>query len=138
VLWPGIGRLAAAAGVVIVLLSAVQSGGGPNYLPLPTVACLRANGFTVNFLNTNQTPYKLDKRSAHWLTRYIQRDGQGLAATFAPSPELARRLALSSDLTTGQGWVRRNVVFEKHTRTEDGPIAGCLRSRRSDGQPRRG
>lgn len=116
-------------GLVVVLLSAVQSGEGPNYLPLPTIACLRADGFTVNFLNTNQTPYQLDKRSTHWATRWIQRDGQGLAATFTPSPAQARLLALSSDLTTAQAWIRRNVVFEKHTRTEDGPIADCLRSR---------
>ena len=113
----------------IALLYTAGGGGGPNYLPRPTIACLRANGFAVSWL---PSPYRRPEQRKHWVTRWIGRDGQGLRATFAPSPALARRLAPISRYPFQTPWTWRNVIFSHHTATEDGPIVSCL------GDPPRG
>lgn len=128
--WPVIGRVGVVALVVALMYTAAGGGRGePNYLPFPTLACLRANGFTVSWLSS---PYTRPAQRQHWVTRWIARDGQGLRATFVPSPALATRLAPISDYSSRQPWTWRNVIFSHHTATDDGPVIRCL-----TGSPRR-
>jgi hypothetical protein len=118
---------AVASGVAIALaITVTDSGGGPNYMPAPTIACLRADGFAIRW---QSPPYRFEQ-AKDWASIGISRHGYGLNATFAPSPALAREMAPSSGFSTADPWIRRNVVFLNHAGPEDGPIAGCLRGPR--------
>jgi hypothetical protein len=118
---------AVVAGVAIALaITVTASGGGPNYMPAPTVACLRAEGFTLSW---ESPPYRF-RQARDWASIGVEGRGYGLNVTFAPSPALAREMAATSGFSTADPWLRRNVVFSNHAGPEDGPIAGCLRGPR--------
>lgn len=125
-------RSAILAVVLVVLLAfalgyvAFGGGGGPNYVPAPTIACLRAGGFAISW---ESPPYRF-RQARGWASIEISRHGHGLSATFAPSPALARETAPTSGFSTADPWIRRNVVFSNRAGPEDGPIVGCLRGPR--------
>jgi hypothetical protein len=118
----------AAAGVAAALVITAGSGSGPNYMPAPTIACLRAHGFTIGW----QSPAYRLRQARDWASVGVSRNGYGLSATFAPSPALAREMAPTSGFSRADPWLRRNVVFTNHAGPAEGAITGCLR-----GPPRR-
>jgi hypothetical protein len=123
-------RSAILAVVIVVLLAlgyvAFGGGSGPNYMPAPTIACLRAGGFAISW---ESPPYRF-RQATDWASIGISRHGHDLSATFAPSPALAREMAPTSGFSTADPWIRRNVVFSNKAGPEDGPIVGCLRGPR--------
>jgi hypothetical protein len=115
------------AGVATALaITVTASGGGPNYVPAPTIACLRADGFAISW---GSPPYRF-RPASDWASIRVSGDGYVLDVTLAPSPALARQMAPTSGFITTDPWIRRNVVFSNHAGPEDGPIAGCLRGPR--------
>jgi hypothetical protein len=115
-------------GVAISLaITATGSARGPNYVPAPTIACLRADGFAISW---ESPPYRF-RQAKDWASIGISGHGSGMSVTFAPSPALAREMAPTSGFSTADPWIRRNVVFSNHAGPEDGAIAGCLRGPRA-------
>ena len=80
---------AAIAGGLAIGLAIVDtgSGAGPNYMPAPTIACLRAHGFAISW----ESPLYRFRQAEDWASVAISRDGYGLSVTFAPSPALVYR-----------------------------------------------
>ena len=121
------GGAVVAAGVAIALaITVTGSGGGPNFMPAPTITCLRADGFAISW---ESPPYRF-RQDRDWASFGVSGHGYGLSVTFAPSPALARDMAPTSGFSTARPWIRRNVVFSNHAGPEDGPIVGCLRGPR--------
>ena len=118
---------AAAAGLAIGLaITDTSLDAVLNYMPAPTIACLRAQGFAISW---ESPPYRF-RQARNWASVGISRDGRSLSVIFAPSPALARVMASTSGFSLTNPWIRRNVVFSSHADPEDGPIVGCLASGR--------
>lgn len=126
--WSAIGLAGAAALILALAYVALAGASGPNYMAAPTIACLRSNGFTIDW---ESPPYRFEQAKA-WASIGITRNGQVVNATFAPSPALARQMAPTSGFTVSRPWIRRNVVFSNDAGSETKPILHCLR-----GSPRR-
>lgn len=121
--WSAFGLAGAVVLILVLAYVAFAGGMGPNYMPAPTIACLRANGFAVKW----ESPLYRFRQAKDWASIGISRHGHGLSATFAPSPALARQMAPTSGFTSIKPWIRRNVVFSNDAGPETGSILSCLR-----------